>query len=135
MSQGKLVGNGASQGKRPRLNKVVRPAAVSASPSAAAATASHSSAAEVMAKYEEISAELKKAAERQRDAARQQLACAFGDGDALASLASVEEVEQLEGLCLAGLGSMAQRRIFLREEEDKARQAARNTCVVCKKPA
>lgn len=66
MSQGKLVGNGASQGKRPRLNKVVRPAAVSASPSASASTASHSSAAEVMAKYEEISAELKKAAEERK---------------------------------------------------------------------
>ena len=67
-------------------------------------------------------------ASRQLAAARQQLACCFGDPEALGALASLEELEQIESLCLAGLGRLAQRRMELHAAEEAAR-AARRACV------
>ena len=73
--------------------------------------------AEAHAKAEEAS--------RQLAAGRQQLACAFGDPEALASLTSMDEVESLELVCHTGLGRLMERRIALRQEEERARQASR----------
>jgi hypothetical protein len=68
-------------------------------------------------------------ATRQLTVARQQLACAFGDPDALADV-SLEEVEQLETLCLAGLSKIHERRAHLAVEEATERQK-RLDCAVC----
>ena len=55
-------------------------------------------------------------ARRQLAAGRQQLACAFGDPEALSSLTSLEEVASLESVCHAGLGRIMERRITLAEK-------------------
>ena len=66
---------------------------------------------------------------RQVTAVRQQLACAFGDADALSGLA-LEEIEQLETLCYTGLGEIRKRRMTLNEAEERERRKSLD-CAIC----
>lgn len=69
-------------------------------------------------------------AQRQLGAARQQLACAFGDDEALAKMASRDELESLQTALLAGLQRINERCSVLSHQETVERTERAN-CAVC----
>jgi hypothetical protein len=62
--------------------------------------------------------------------AERQLACMCGSADALAVISSLEELDQLESLCAAGLTGILTRRAELAQSEEE-RRARELSCAVC----
>ena len=68
--------------------------------------------------------------QRQVAAARQQLACAFGDDEALSRMGSLDEVQSLQSALIGGLVRINERCAALEQKEQTAR-SERINCAVC----